>query len=574
MFIVLSLLANTAQLFEPAVIGRAFNAVQFSSNDPQLLRHVIFNLSLIVLITLIFWALHGTSRVIELKNAFIVRKNYKLAMFDKVLALPISWHKNHHSGDTIDKINKASEGLHEFARLIFVILTNFVRLFGGVIALWFFDPKASALAFVFALVTFTIITKFDVKLREGYRLIFKGENWLASAIHDYISNIITIITLRLKQRVRSEIDERSMIAYPPYSRNAILGELKWFSASTMLSVMIATALIAYAYFSYQSTGIIVVGTLFAMYLYLRRIGDTFFDFALRYSEMVRNDAAVRATEAIDEEYKKIEREQSYFLPIGWRTLEIKNLSFQYPNEDNPEHKRIHLDNIDFKLDCGERIALVGESGSGKSTLLALLRGLYSPASAELWTDGEKTPYGLSHLSEHVTLIPQDPEIFNSTIEDNITMETHVDESELWEAIDLAQFRSTIERLPKGLQTNVLEKGVSLSGGEKQRLALARGILAARNSEFLFMDEPTSSVDTENELKIYKGIFEKFSGKTIISSVHRLHLLGMFDSIYVFKNGKIITQGSLEQLMAHPETKMLLEKYKLEANRGEVRSAST
>lgn len=564
LFVLMSLLANGIQLFEPVILSRAFNQVQLAPNDPGLLKYVISNVSLLLLITLTFWMLHGTSRVIERGNAFLVRKNYKLDMFNKVLTLPVAWHKDHHSGDTIDKINKASEGLYEFSSLIFVITTNGVRLFGGVIALWFFDRLASFLALGIAVLALFMVAKFDSIIRKRLYEVFKAENSLASAIYDYISNIITIITLRLKSRVSNEIEARSMVAFRPFSRINVLGETKWFFASFSLSVMIVSVLILNAYRSYAETGVIMVGTLFALYLYLRRIGDTFFDFALRYGEMVKQDASVRAADVVVADYDKIESKTPQFLPMLWREIEIKNLSFQYPNEDNPEHKRVHLENINFAVKRNQRIALIGESGSGKSTLLALLRGLYPPNHAEVYADGRKLEHGLSHLYEHVTLIPQDPEIFNSSIEDNITMETHVEQKDLLEAIELAQFKSTVGRLPKGLQTNVLEKGVSLSGGEKQRLALARGILAGRNSEFLFMDEPTSSIDTDNELKIYNNIFERFPDKTIISSIHRLHLLRLFDMIYYFKEGRIAASGSLDELLEHPEVNHLWEKYKITA----------
>jgi ABC-type multidrug transport system fused ATPase/permease subunit len=121
-------------------------------------------------------------------------------------------------------------------------------------------------------------------------------------------------------------------------------------------------------------------------------------------------------------------------------------------------------------------------------------------------------------------------------------------------------------LPHGLDTNVLEKGVSLSGGEKQRLALARGLLAARDSDILLLDEPTSSVDNINEIKIHRQIFRRFRGKTIVASIHRLHLLDSFDYIYLFSNGKIIGEGSHAELKRNPTFRRMLEKYGKEKRR--------
>ena len=113
----------------------------------------------------------------------------------------------------------------------------------------------------------------------------------------------------------------------------------------------------------------------------------------------------------------------------------------------------------------------------------------------------------------------------------------------------------------------LSKGVSLSGGEKQRLALARGLLAARDSEFLLLDEPTSSVDVENELKIYQNIFESFSGKVVISAVHSLHLLRYFDYVYMFKESKLITEGTFTTMLEDENFKTLWESYNMENESG-------
>ena len=112
-----------------------------------------------------------------------------------------------------------------------------------------------------------------------------------------------------------------------------------------------------------------------------------------------------------------------------------------------------------------------------------------------------------------------------------------------------------------IKTNVMEKGVSLSGGEKQRLALARGLLAARNSDIILMDEPTSSVDSVNEVKIHDNIFKEFKDKTIISSIHRLNLLNKFDYIYMFDDGKIVAEGTLDELMKNNKFKVMWQKHR-------------
>ena len=142
------------------------------------------------------------------------------------------------------------------------------------------------------------------------------------------------------------------------------------------------------------------------------------------------------------------------------------------------------------------------------------------------------------------------------------MDISTKKEELDKAIDLAKFRKVLNRLENGLDTNVLEKGVSLSGGEKQRLAFARGILAAKSSDIVLMDEPTSSVDSLNETKIYESVFKVFKTKTIISAIHKLNLLTKFDYIYLFENGKIIAEGTLEEIKKNAKFKRFSSKLKI------------
>jgi ABC-type multidrug transport system fused ATPase/permease subunit len=196
---------------------------------------------------------------------------------------------------------------------------------------------------------------------------------------------------------------------------------------------------------------------------------------------------------------------------------------------------------------GERIAVIGESGGGKSTFLKVIRDLYHPKTIDLSVDGSPLTGGFSDIENSISLVPQDPEIFSTTIRENITVGVEYPETHIAVFTDMAQFSDVIKRLPKGLESSIVERGVNLSGGEKQRLALARGLLASEHKDIVLLDEPTSSVDFANELKIYENILQAFPEKTIISSVHRLHLLSMFDAVYLFKGGKIIARGSFEDL---------------------------
>ena len=183
-------------------------------------------------------------------------------------------------------------------------------------------------------------------------------------------------------------------------------------------------------------------------------------------------------------------------------------------------------------------------------MLALLRGLYPAQSGTQVTVNQKVYDSLKVISSQVTLFPQEPEIFENTIEYNITLGLPLEEIEIERAMKMAHFSEEVKELPKGLKSNIQEKGVNLSGGQKQRLALARGVFVAKFSDLILLDEPTSSVDPNTVVQIYEQMFELFQDNAIISSLHRLHLLPKFDYIYVMDNGSVIDEGNFEYLYAN------------------------
>jgi len=557
-YISLFVIAALISLATPLLIGTIFNSIQQNIESQQELRRLLFMISLLLVIQIGFWLFHGTARILEGRTGFYVHRNYVNSKIRKVLDLPVKWHKDHHTGDTIDKINNGAAAISGFSQYTtFQIVYGIVNLVGATIILFFFDLVAGSLALVFSVGVLFMIFMFDRKLSKQYKELNTYGNKVSASVFDYISNIITVVTLRLKKSVKKEIDSRLMASHKLFKKNRVINEFKWGLASTAIALMTVLVLSIKAYTDYNTSGIILVGTLYILYGYLRIVGQTFHNFAEVYGRIVAYDASIVSAYPIDDAYEKVGYESKGRLPPEWKSISVEEASFTYDKNG----KIIHLDNINIKFRKGQRIALMGESGSGKSTVLALLRGLNNPDSGKIKVDGKETKFGFQKMKGHITLIPQDPEIFNNTIEYNISMGLSAKKEDVNKAIKLAQFTTVVDRLEKGLKANVLEKGVSLSSGEKQRLALARGILAAKNSDIILMDEPTSSVDTINEIKIYENVFKEFKGKTIISSIHRLHLLKNFDYIYLFDKGKIVAEGNLESLKRNSLFQKIWKKYR-------------
>jgi ABC-type multidrug transport system fused ATPase/permease subunit len=318
--------------------------------------------------------------------------------------------------------------------------------------------------------------------------------------------------------------------------------------------MITSVLVAYFVKSSIAGEMVLVGTLYALYSYTERISGLFFRFAYKYSDITQQKTSVENSEILSNDFIKKDKGSQVKL-TRWKALNIDHLTFSY--QSNKEE--LHLRDISIQINKGEKIALIGESGSGKTTFLKLIRGLYKPKKLDLRL-GENHLNSFEQISDEIALIPQDPELFTTTIRENITLGIRSNNDEIKKYTDIACFTQVVERLPRKLESNINEKGVNLSGGEKQRLALSRGLIASIGKEIILLDEPTSSVDSKNEMQIYKNIFSTFKDKTVISTIHRLHLLSLFDTIYLFDKGKIIASGNFNEIKKSPKFRELWKKY--------------
>ncbi len=222
-------------------------------------------------------------------------------------------------------------------------------------------------------------------------------------------------------------------------------------------------------------------------------------------------------------------------------IDIENLSFAYGDRE-PVLNRINL-----HIDCGRKIALVGASGGGKSTLVQVLLGLYPPQQGRVLFDGVPVEeIGLDVVREHVATVLQHPALFNDSLRMNLTLGREIGDDRLWEALEIAQLGETVRELKAGLDTQIGRQGIRLSGGQRQRLSIARMILG--DPQVVVLDEATSALDTETESALHAALQTFLAGRTTLIIAHRLSAVRQADQVYVFEDGRIIEQGSHQELM--------------------------
>ncbi|MFQ5443721.1 MAG: ABC transporter ATP-binding protein, partial [Nitrospinales bacterium] len=291
------------------------------------------------------------------------------------------------------------------------------------------------------------------------------------------------------------------------------------------------------------TGTISPGELIAFILYAVIISGPLGAFAKIYTRLQEAlGASRRIFEILDSVAEIQDKPDAQPIPTISGKVEIRDLRFHY----HPDQEVLR--GISFSVEPGQKIALVGPSGAGKSTLVQLLHRFYDPCAGEIRVDGIPIrDIKLSTYWEQIGLVPQETLLFGGTVEENIKYgKKGVTQEEIIDAAKAAHAHDFIVDCPDGYQTVVGEKGVRLSVGQRQRIAIARVIL--KNPCILLLDEATSSLDNESEMYIQKALEQLMKGRTSFVIAHRLSTIHNADKIIVLESGKIVEMGNHEELM--------------------------
>jgi ABC-type multidrug transport system fused ATPase/permease subunit len=247
-------------------------------------------------------------------------------------------------------------------------------------------------------------------------------------------------------------------------------------------------------------------------------------------------------------------------------IEFENVSFSYV-ADTPV-----LTHFNLKIKKGERVGICGPTGGGKSTVASLIARFYDATEGRILIDGiDITDFTLEGLRKQIAFVLQDTFIFFGTVKENIAYgQPAASEKEIIQAAKMAKAHDFIMRMPQGYDTIVGERGITLSGGQRQCIGIARAIV--RNSPILILDEPTASLDTESEKIVIDALERLMAGRTVITIAHRLSTIKDADKIVVLKNGLVAEEGTHHELMSHG--KIYKELYQLQGAPVHVTTDST
>jgi ABC-type multidrug transport system fused ATPase/permease subunit len=542
--------ANIIFMLQPIALAQIIHAG--GRHDDAALRDALIWAAAYAGMTFGFWLLHGPARIIERRLANHVERHFILDTYRKITEMPLRWHQDHHTGNTVNRVLKASKALFLFTQDQFVIIQPAVRFAASLGFMAWYSWWVALAALLCSIGIIFAVRGFDRKLVPLIHGTNEQIHRVNAALVDYIGNIITVLTLRLQDNTAGEVKQRLSAIKPLFWAETMVNEKKWFVFNMLLTLAQAGILGLYiaAHLGSRAAvhGALDLGAVVAIFQYLLMINFQFFHGAFAYENLLYRYTEMRGVDELLQDHARLSGAAPSLEQRPWHHIAIAHLHFRHNEGEDELHT---LRDVSFSIGHGEKIALIGGSGAGKTTLLTLLRGLYEAPQVELTLSSGNIAdnfANLSPLAAFTTLVPQDSEIFENTVRYNLTLGTEVPAALLEQALRITTFDTVAEKLPHGLDTDIRERGVNLSGGQKQRLALARGLIAAAGSSLLLLDEPTSSVDLPTEGQIFDRLLEAFHDKAILASIHRLHLLPRFDRIIYMQDGEIVEQGSFAALM--------------------------
>ena len=489
------------------------------------------------LILLVNYCMNYLDNYPEKKLEYGIYLDFKLLSLRKISTIDYTEYQKIGTGKLVQRIENGSSAgrnvvFNFWLRLIRDLLPTIVF---SVYFIWKIDKIITYILFVGYMLIFiitNILLKFLYKIKEK---ILNSEELFN---HFLVRGFMEMLVFRMSKQFPSEIKKTRSAKENIVSSKVKMNMIHeaFFTIFALLVAMLDIGILFYAW----KTKNLTVGSIVALIALIENAYTPIAIFNVLYVQYKLDKASYkRFEEFLDlKDDNQLRNGNAINTDIG--EIAIKNLSFQY------EERKI-IDDLSLFIKRGQKIAFVGESGSGKSTVIKILLGLLKYNQGEICLgDMKLSGICLNNLYDKVSYISQDVPVFDGTIKENLVFEKNVSEEQMLDALSEVQLSHLVENLAEGLNTEIGEKGTCLSGGEKQRLAFAR--LWFENPELVILDEATSAMDNLTEEIVMKSVMQKMKDKTVIAIAHRLNSIAGFDRIILFREGKIVGQGTFEELL--------------------------
>jgi len=495
-----------------------------------------------------------------LKNAFRYMAAYNMApirngvvrdlrneIYDKILILPLSYYSAERKGDIMARMtNDLTEIEWSVMQSLEMISVNPLTIIFYLAYLIFLSPQLTLLAFILLPVTGALIYYVGRTLRKSSSKAKGMMGTLFSMIEETIGGIRIIRAFTAEKIVHTKFREENIsyttIMNRVYRRTDLASPL----TEALVSIVLAILLYVGGHLVWRPTHPLD-GSLFITYVIIfSQLIPPAKAFSTAYYNVEKGLASLeRINKILHAEVTVTEVANPRSITTFEKEIEFHNVGFAYLRGDSG----YALQNINLKIPKGKTIAIVGQSGSGKSTLVDMLPRFYDPTEGSITIDGiALNELSISQLRNLMGIVTQDTVLFNDTVKNNIAFGMkNVTDEQVIQAAKVAHAHEFISRMENGYETNIGDRGGKMSGGERQRMSLARAIL--KNPPILILDEATSALDTESERLVQDALTKLMTNRTSIVIAHRLSTIKNADEIIVMQKGNIVERGNHAALLA-------------------------
>ena len=500
------------------------------------------------------------------KHVIPLTYEFKRIAFNNVWSRDYRSFVDHPSGKTANYVNDLrdkSENLWDILHFSFLPILVSIPIY--TVLLYQTAASSALLYLVFLAIAAAVLTRLARPVRSRRRHLTDTTATNNGRVFDSYANFVNVFSFRAhhKEVARNNQQIDGLISDSIRFNYALSGY--WGVAATMVRVGLWAVIMGYSWYLFDTEQITFAAMVVSITVLLD-FTQQYWEMVYHYGNWVENSAAYREAynylfpgeDVIDDHYRREDADIAGEPGAVRMTekLEIRNLSFAYPDEPD----RMVLNNVSFSVSRGEKLGIVGRSGEGKSTLIKILLGFYPPTSGEILIDGK--PADADLLNRIQSYVPQDTSLFQETIGYNIAYASdyasdHASTNgsssgsemgaEIATVANKAHIGQFIESLPEKYETLVGERGIKLSLGQRQRIAIARAFL--KPSDLLILDEATSSLDSETEAFIQEALENLWTDRAAIVIAHRLATLNNVDRILVIENGEVVEEGTKDELLA-------------------------
>ena len=516
-------------------------------NGPQFALILVIG---IVIITFLFKNLFNflaSNHLLHLKNG--VLKDLRNAMYVKIINLPVSYYSEKRKGDIMARmLGDVNEVQNSFFSILELIVKEPMTIIFTLIAMISISFKLTIFVFIFIPVAGILISKIGKSLRTKSERVQAENGYLISIVEESLSGLKVVKSYNAEQsfqdkfnnsvsrilNLSNSIGKKNNLATPLSEFLGIITicVLLWFGGQMVLTDKLPNG------------KALLDGAKFLAYMGLAYNILTPAKAISKASYQVKGGlaAAQRVFDVLEVENEITSKDNAIKKHTFESSIAIKNINFKYEDEKV-------LKDFSLEVKKGQTVALVGQSGSGKSTIANLLTRFYDVNEGQIQIDNNDIKeIDLHSLRGLIGLVTQDSILFNDSIKANIALgNPNATDEEIIEALKIANAYEFVKDLPNGIHTNIGDSGNKLSGGQKQRLSIARAVL--KNPPIMILDEATSALDTESEKFVQVALENMMQNRTSIVIAHRLSTIQKADVIVVMKKGKIVEQGTHEELIA-------------------------